>query len=68
MNEVVAHGTHGVEVPSCDPAMDRANMDWERIGRDLDERGSTLLDGILSRSECEAISSLKPRFSVFARR
>ena len=69
MNEVVAHGADGVEVASADPAIEGANiLDWERIGRDLNERGSALLDGILSRSECEAIASPYPEEQLFRSR
>src|ERR1700678_2404849 len=54
---------------SVDEAVSRVNaLDWRQIGRNLDEQGSALLQGVLSARECESVSALYPRESIFRSR
>jgi hypothetical protein len=43
-------------------------LDWSHVSKDLDERGSALLQGVLSTEECQAIASLYPEESIFRSR
>jgi uncharacterized protein len=55
-------------IPSQD-AVDRVSLlDWDRIPRDIDAQGSALLEGILTRDECEALTTLYPDDSLFRSR
>ena len=40
-------------------------IDWERVGRDLDEAGSAALPALLSPEECEATAALYPENEPF---
>jgi uncharacterized protein len=54
---------------SADQAVARIDaLDWQQIGKDLDERGSALLPGVLSARECEELTALYPRESIFRSR
>ena len=54
---------------SADEAVSRVNaLDWRQIGRNLDEQGSALLQGVLSARECESLAALYPRESIFRSR
>jgi uncharacterized protein len=54
---------------SADEAVSRVNaLDWQQIGRNLDEQGSALLQGVLSARECESLAALYPRESIFRSR
>jgi len=44
------------------------SLDWPQIVRDLDERGSALLQGLLSTEECRALAALYPDESIFRSR
>jgi hypothetical protein len=55
-------------IPSQD-AVDRVSLlDWDRIPRDIDTQGSALLEGILTRDECEALTTLYPDDNLFRSR
>ena len=43
-------------------------FDWQRIGKQLDEQGSALLQGVLSPEECDALAALYPEESIFRSR
>jgi uncharacterized protein len=43
-------------------------IDWERVARDLDDRGSAVLDGLLSPDECRTLAALYPEDAVFRSR
>jgi hypothetical protein len=43
-------------------------LDWRQIGKDLDEQGSALLQGVLSADECKAVASLYSEESIFRSR
>jgi uncharacterized protein len=50
-------------------AVARVNgLDWRQIGKDLDEQGSALLQGVLSAEECKAVAALYPEESIFRSR
>jgi uncharacterized protein len=50
-------------------AITRVNgLDWRQIGKDLDEQGSALLQGVLSAEECKAVAALYPEESIFRSR
>jgi hypothetical protein len=50
-------------------AVARVNgLDWHQIGKDLDEQGSALLQGVLSAEECKAVAALYPEESIFRSR
>jgi hypothetical protein len=54
---------------SADKAVARVNaFDWQQIGKNLDEQGSALLQGILSSNECRTLAALYPEESVFRSR
>jgi uncharacterized protein len=54
---------------SADEAVSRINaLDWQQMGRNLDEQGSALLQGVLSARECESLAALYPRESIFRSR
>jgi hypothetical protein len=43
-------------------------LDWQQIGKQLDEQGSALLQGVLSPGECDALAALYPEESIFRSR
>lgn len=50
-------------------AVARVNgLDWRQIGKDLDEQGSAVLQGVLSAEECKAVAALYPEESIFRSR
>jgi hypothetical protein len=50
-------------------AVTRVNgLDWQQIGKNLDEQGSALLQGVLSPGECQALAALYPQESIFRSR
>src|SRR5260370_38292665 len=54
---------------SADNAVARVNaFDWQQIGKNLDEQGSALLQGILSSNECQTLATLYPEDSIFRSR
>ena len=44
------------------------SLDWPQIVRDLDERGSAVLKGLLSAEECKTLAALYPEESIFRSR
>jgi hypothetical protein len=54
---------------SADMAVARVNaLEWQQIGKNLDEQGSALLQGVLSPGECRALAALYPEESIFRSR
>src|SRR5260370_35402939 len=54
---------------SADKAITRVNaLDWQQIGKNLDEQGNALLQGVLSPDECQALAALYPQESIFRSR
>ena len=50
-------------------AVARVNaLDWQQIGRHLDEQGSALLQSVLSPEECRGLAALYPEESLFRSR
>jgi hypothetical protein len=45
-----------------------AAIDWAGVNRDLDAQGAGVIEGLLSRSECEGLSRLYPRDEIFRSR
>ena len=45
-----------------------AGLDWERVARDLDARGSAVLDRLLPPDECRALAALYPEADTFRSR
>ena len=43
-------------------------LDWPKIGKELDEQGSAVLQGVLPPEECEALAALYPEESIFRSR
>jgi hypothetical protein len=53
----------------ADKAVARVNaLDWQQIGKNLDEQGSALFQGILSSNECQTLAALYPEESIFRSR
>ncbi len=53
----------------ADKAVARVSaLDWQQIGKNLDEQGSALLQGILSSNECRTLAALYPEESIFRSR
>src|SRR5260370_11977352 len=54
---------------SADKAVTRVNaLDWQQIGKNLDDQGNALLHGVLSPDVCQAIAALYPQVSIFRSR
>jgi len=52
-----------------DRAVARVNaLDWQQIGKNLDDQGNALLQGVLSPDECQALAALYPEESIFRSR
>ncbi len=63
-----ARNTSTPSIPS-EGAVSRVNeLDWRRMGNDLDEQGSALFPGVLSPDECKAVAALYPEESIFRSR
>jgi hypothetical protein len=43
-------------------------LDWERVARDLDDRGSAVLGGLLAPDDCRTLAALYPEDAVFRSR
>ena len=64
----VAEETAGSSIP-FEGALTRVSaLDWQQIGKQLDEQGSALLQGVLSPGECDALAALYPEKSIFRSR
>ena len=67
--EIQIAGEGGVASPSEQGSVVRvASLDWPQIVRDLDERGSAVLKGLLSAEECKTLAALYPEESIFRSR
>lgn len=54
---------------AAQPAIARAEaLDWQSIGKDLDEQGSAMLTCVLSPEECRALADMYPEDSLFRSR
>jgi uncharacterized protein len=54
---------------SVDKAVARVKaLDWQQIGKDLDDQGSALLPAVLSAQECQTLAALYPQESLFRSR
>jgi uncharacterized protein len=54
---------------TAQPAVARAEaLDWQLIGKDLDEQGNGILSNVLSAKECRALASLYPDDGLFRSR
>jgi uncharacterized protein len=63
----------GAELLSSTGSAERAverigTLDWELVARDLDDRGSAVLDGLLSPDECRALAARYPEDAAFRSR
>jgi len=64
----VAKETAGSSIP-FEGALTRVSaLDWQQIGKQLDEQGSALLQGALPPEECDALAALYPEESIFSSR
>jgi len=69
--EVEVMGDNGERVGTlpAENAVARVNtLDWQRIGRHLDDQGSALLQGVLSPEECRALAAMYSEESLFRSR
>ena len=57
-----------VSIPANDAVARINGFDWPRIGKELDEQGSCLLEAVLSSAECQALAALYERESIFRSR
>jgi hypothetical protein len=60
--------TDAVSIPFQGAVARVSGLDWRQIGKDLDEQGSALLQGVLSAEECKAVAALYPEESIFRSR
>src|SRR6266702_1253428 len=61
--------TDAAAVIPSDKAITRVTTsDWQKIGNELDEQGSAVLQGILSPEECRGLASLYPQEAAFRSR
>jgi uncharacterized protein len=68
-DEVVTANNETTSLNSAGEAVGRINgLDWQQIGRNLDEQGSALLQGVLSPAECQALAALYSQDSMFRSR
>jgi uncharacterized protein len=54
--------------PAKDVACRMQTLDWERLPKDLDARGYTMIEGLLARQECNALAALYPQDGLFCSR
>ncbi len=65
----LATTTEAAAVIPSDKAITRVTTsDWHKIGSDLDEQGSTVLQGVLSPDECRGLAGLYPQETPFRSR
>ena len=64
----VAKETAASSVPVEGAPARMSALDWQQIGKQLDEQGSALLQGVLSPEECGALAALYPEESIFRSR
>jgi hypothetical protein len=60
------------EARAITPAKDIAGrvkaLDWKRVSNDLDAEGSAMIEGLLTREECDALAALYPIDDLFRSR
>jgi hypothetical protein len=60
------------EALAITPARDIAgrvrSLDWERVSQDLDAQGSAMIEGLITREECDALAELYPIDDIFRSR
>jgi uncharacterized protein len=54
--------------PAGDVAQRVQTIDWARVRTDLDAKGGTVIEHLLSRDECDALAALYPQDSLFRSR
>jgi hypothetical protein len=68
-DEVTTMKSQGAGFIPADKAVARVNaLDWQQIGKDLDEQGSTLIKGVLSPDQCQALAALYSEEPIFRSR
>ena len=68
-DEVMTANDEVIDSIPANSAVARVNgLDWPQIGKELDEQGSCLLQGVLSPVECQALAALFARDSIFRSR
>jgi len=59
----------GPTLPCSKAAVERSRaQDWDRVSQDLDAQGNAVLQGLLTRDECEALAALYPEDGLFRSR
>jgi uncharacterized protein len=43
-------------------------LDWERVSKDLDAQGCAMIEGLITRQECDALARLYPEDGIFRSR
>lgn len=67
--EIMENNRGTIGALPAENAVARVNaLDWQQIGRHLDEQGSALLQDVLSPEECQAFAALYPEESLFRSR
>jgi len=67
--EVMGDNRGTIGVLPAENAVARVNaLDWQQVGRHLDEQGSALLQGVLSPEECRALAALYSEEPLFRSR
>jgi uncharacterized protein len=60
------------EALAITPARDIAgrvrSLDWERVSQDLDAQGSAMIEGLITREDCDALAELYPIDDIFRSR
>ncbi|MBA3496593.1 MAG: 2OG-Fe(II) oxygenase [Gemmatimonadales bacterium] len=62
------HFEHTRDTRMCTAAERIAAFDWDGVARDLDARGSAMLQGLLRPEECRALAALYPDDTAFRSR
>lgn len=54
--------------PARDIVQRMTSVDWERVSKDLDAQGCAMIEGLISRKECDALAELYPEDGFFRSR
>jgi hypothetical protein len=54
--------------PARDIAQRVTSVDWERVSQDLDAQGSAMIEGLMTREECDTLAALYPMDDIFRSR
>src|SRR6267154_1413278 len=69
MSTAIAEPVKTIGSIKAETAVGRTDaFDWQSIGKELDDHGSALLQGILSADECVVLASLYPEDPLFRSR